>query len=546
MRFGGIVAALAALWIATPLQAAWLEVRSPHFIIYSEGSPDAARKFAKNLERFDKAVRKLLAFPDVEGNDPNPVTVFLVDSVSQISDLCKGGNEPADKAKAGKQCRWVAGFYRARAAGSVAFVPRMAGSGPLSLDATTILFHEYAHHLMLANSGAAYPAWYVEGFAEFVSNAKLDQKGVVGIGLPANSRASALYAEAAMPVRDLLTANPSTLGSTETSIFYARAWLLTHYLTFATTRDRQLTRYLEAINAGKSSAAAADETFGDLHALNREVEAYLRRNRFASLSVPVTDIAPDALRIRQLSPGEDAMMKVRLQSQRSVNSETAPAVAAEARRIAAAYPTDTGAQVALAEAEDDAGNFDAAEAAADRAVAAEPNNRHALILKAMAIMHRASHDNQFDDVTWRTARRLLVKANQIEPDAAWPLALFYRSFREQGRDPTGSAVAALERAATLVPQDASLRMMLVSQYLHDHKYEEARIVLMPLAFDPHAPADNPARKLLEAIDKRGANGLSGAALLNIDLSSDDETKPESRNDQHSPSGPPLFPANRFH
>jgi hypothetical protein len=386
MRFSKWMAALAALWMGAPLQAAWLQVRSPHFIIYSEGSPDAARKFANNLERFDQAARKALAFPDFEGDDPNPLTIFLVDSVSAVSALCKGGLDKADQAKADKNCRYVAGFYNGRVSGSVAFVPRYAGTNPLSLNATTILFHEYAHHLMLGYSGAAYPAWYVEGFAEFVANAKLDTKGEVGIGLPANSRSLSLYGDYPMPASKLLTARPSAMSSDERITFYARAWLLTHYLIFSDTRNDQLIAYLNAINTGKSSEEAAKAAFGDLAALDREVEAYLQRNRYGYLPLKVADTAPEAIRIRRLSPGEDAMMPIRLQSQRSVSSETAPKVAAEARRIAAAWPNDPDVQVILAEAEYDADDFAAAEAAASRALTAAPDNVPAMIFKARAIM----------------------------------------------------------------------------------------------------------------------------------------------------------------
>lgn len=513
------IAAFATLVLSAPLRAEWQEVRTRHFIVYADASQDSARKFATDLEGFDEGLRKFLGLADREGDDANPLTVFVVDNVGAVNSLCRSGQ--AEGAKAREACRYVAGFYDGRVSGSVAFVPRSSGKGPLALTAQTILFHEYAHHLMRANSRAAYPAWYSEGFAEFVSNAKLDRKGEIGIGMPANSRAWSLYTATPIPVSKVLTVNPATLDATERTVFYGRAWLLTHYLSFSDSRTGQLTAYLTAINAGKSSADAASSTFGDLDALNKEVESYLRRNRFGYLPLPLTPLASDAVRLRRLGAGEAAMMEIRLQSQRSVDEDSAGSLAAKARSLAARWPGDSGAQLILAEAEYDAGNDDAVEAAADRVLAAAPEMSTAMIYKALAIMHRARAGKRSDDVIWRAARMWLLKANRLQPDAAWPLVLFYRSFIDQGIAPTANAVSALERGAELVPQDGQVRMMLVGQYLRAGKLAHARAALIPLAFDPHADANNPARRLMERIDRSIAAGSTGRLLPAIDPSSDD-------------------------
>lgn len=523
MRARELVAACVGLWLAMPAQAAWHEIRTRHFIVYSEGSADRTRRFAVDLENFDQAARKALDYPDIDGDDPNPLTVFAVDNFDAVKRLCQGG-EATLKGKAA--CRYVGGFYKGRVSGSVAFVPRAAGNGPLDLNARTIFFHEYAHHLMLAHSHAAYPAWYVEGFAEFVSNVEI-RPTEMGIGYPAKSRAWALYGGQAMGVKELLTANPSSLTAERRAVFYARAWLLTHFLTFADGRVGQLRQYLEAINRGKSSEVAAQDVFGDIAVLDREVEAYLRRNRFSYLGIAITQPRPETIRLQPLSAGEAAMMPIRLQSQREVDSRSAPLVAADARRIASAWPNDPGAQLILAEAELDAGDARAAEAAADRALAADAAYRWAMIFKARALMQRAQDENRFDAATWRTARSWLLKANKQEPDAAWPLMLYYRSFLQQGERPTPNAVDALRRSAQLAPQDNEVRMMLVTQYLRDKQLAEGRAVLAPLAFNPHAGPGNPARRLLELLDRDGLAGLlkAGTGLMSEPIL---ETPPEDQ------------------
>lgn len=489
-------------WSATPASAAWFEARSRHFTVYAEGSAASVREFAADLERFDHALRTLIQHPD---DDPNPVTVFVMDDTRAVETLCKGAS-----GKSVKDCRYIAGFYSSRVSGSVAFVPRRAGAGRFDTNARTILFHEYAHHVM-ANFGSAYPAWYREGFAEFVSNVKLDKQGEVGLGLPANDRIRSIYRRAAIPMRRLLTENPSSMTPDDRLAFYARAWLATHYLAFSAKRHGQMNAYLKAINTGVPAADAAAAAFGDLHELDIETSGYLKRGRFTYLRLAVPVLPEGAIKVVQLEPGDAAMMPARIQSNRGVDEKIAREVVAQARLIASAYPDDPGAQKALAEAEFGAGNLAAADAAADRVLAKAPDDMKAMIYKALIILRRANEDPQSGDGMFKDARKWLQKANRVQPDAAWPLYLFFTTYRMQGQKPTPNAADALERAFALAPQDNSVRMTLVQHYLEEKNFRHARAVLAPLAFDPHISADHPAVKLIAQIDEWERTGTSNAA-----------------------------------
>ncbi len=63
-----------------------------------------------------------------------------------------------------------------------------------------------------------------------------------------------------------------------------------------------------------------------------------------------------------------------------------------------------------------------------------------------------------DPAVWQAARGWFIRANHVEPDDAWPLLLFYASFRAQGVAPSKSAVTGLEAALAAVPQDGALRL----------------------------------------------------------------------------------------
>lgn len=492
--FKATLAVMMAAW-AMPAAAAWFEVRTDHFTVYSDGEEGATRAFAAKLERFDQGMRKLRGLYDGELQRANPLTVYVVTGISQVQKLCGGA-----AGKASGSCKSTAGFYTGSISGARAFTPRYSDGNPDA--ALTILFHEYGHHIMMANSGAAFPAWFTEGYAEFSSTARFDRKGKIGFGVIAYHRAYGLTSGGDMPITDLLTSTTSELKTPERlDLFYGRAWLLTHFLTFEPSRAGQLETYLTLINQGRPGLDAAKEAFGDLEALDRDLDKYMRKS-LSFFELPVAEIPPQSLKSRRLEPGEQAMMPVRLRSERGVDNAEAATLVIEARQLAAPFQKDPGAQLVLAEAELDADNPQLAEAAADRVLAADPNNYKALLFKGRALMTIADHAGSREEGTWRRIRALFVKANGLRNNGAEALWLFYRSYWAQGIAATPNAIAALERASALAPQDGQVRFALAGEYLRASKLPEARLALASLAYDPHAKPGNIAAKLIEAIDAK--------------------------------------------
>jgi tetratricopeptide (TPR) repeat protein len=395
-----------------------------------------------------------------------------------------------------------------RAPGSYAVSPRSTGAGGSDLDEQIVLLHEYAHHFMMQNYHGAFPAWLIEGFAEFHSTAKFEKDGGVGIGLPANHRAYSLLAEQPIAIGKLLTSSVSDLKLDARDGFYGRGWLLTHYLTLDPARKGQLSAYVGLLNSGTDSLAAAQKVFGDLGALDKELNRYVRQPtlRYMRLDPKAIEIGP--ISVRALAPGEAAVMDVRIRSKRGVDEAGAKALLPLARKAAAPFPGDALAQVTLAEAAYDAKEYAEAEAAADRALAADPKSVEALVYKGRIKMALASDSATADAATWREVRRWFLAANKIEPDDPEPLMLFYTSFREAGMKPTANAALGLEQALGLAPQDAGLRWMMAYQHLQDKKEAQARQTLAPLAFDPHG--GGMAKAAARILDKLASGGATAA------------------------------------
>lgn len=485
---------LLALVATAPAQAAWRVAESAHFVIYSEDKPDSLRVFAEQLERFDAAMRYIRTLDQTTDSHTNKLTIFQVSNVGAVQRMMGG------------KASYVYGFYNGRAGNSIAFVPRRAGGGASwDLDAETVLLHEYAHHFMFRNYPAAFPLWFAEGFAEFNSTARFVADGSVDLGLPAKHRAAGLFLGTPLPLSTMMQADKRKLNAQAIDVLYGKGWLLTHYLSFAKERDGQLGNYLLAINKGQPSLEAATSVFGDLAKLEGELHRYKNGRRFTYLRVPSHRLTISPIAVRELSAGANAIMPALMQSRRGVDDVSAKKVLVEARTAAKPYPDDPFVQLALAEAEIDAGNLAEAEKAADRVLAAEPANVRALIFKGRVAMQRLKDADKTSAEGWKAARRWFTRANRAEPGAPEPLIYFYRSFMDAGEKPTPNAVEGLRSAAALAAEDDGLRLMLGHQMLLDGKGKDAREALAPAAYHPHGGGlAEFAGRVVAAIDSGGA------------------------------------------
>ena len=487
---GWLVMALAIA--ATPARAEWMRAETKHFVVYEDAKPEVARKLATDLERFDSIIRLFYNQIDRPGAESNKLTVYVVSDVTAVQRLC--GN-----------CANVYGFYDGRASGSMAFTPKTTdGGGPGRLSPQVVLFHEYAHHFLLGNFALAYPAWFSEGFAEFVATTTITDKNLT-VGVAANHRAYSVFDGPSMPARLLFDpAGRKRLDADEIGAIYARGWLLTHWIMFNSERRAKLQRYVIALNNGTPSLKAATDAFGDLDALDKELRRYLAQSTLPGLILKPDAVPMPTVTVAPVSPGVEAMLEYRMVSARGVNQKTAPPLYRRAAPIAAKFPDDAVVQGWFAEMAFDAGEEADSAAAADRALAVDPKSIQALLYKGRLAQRAAMKSKAPAD--WKTAREFFVRANRIDPDKAMPLELFYLSYEAEGTTPRASAVAGLLRAQELVPQDPSLRTLAARQLIRDSKLPAARAMLAPLAYNPHAPADNPGTRAITALDAKDGPG----------------------------------------
>lgn len=512
------LAALAALAFATPAQADWLKAESEHFVVYADDSEKDVRHFAEILERYHAAMEVVTGRKSEPPSPSNRVTIYSVGSTRDVRDLAGGS-------------KFLGGFYIPRAGASAAFVSDVRPSSGELERAMITLLHEYAHHFLIGSSRFAMPVWMNEGAADFFASARFPKNGGVDIGRPAQHRAMELKFAVNVPIEELLSRSFAlpTGKNARYDEFYGRSWALYHYLTFEPTRRGQLVGYARRIAEGASSIDAAREVFGDLQALDKELERYLRQRKMFGFTFAPEAISFAPVTVTRVSQGLGEMLPTMIRSKRGVDEEQAKEVLESARLIAAKYPGDAHVLAALAEAEQDAGNRDAAVAAADRAISIDPSVKNAYVQKGLALFEKAM-EVEDGDAIFAQSLGAFSALNKLEQDHPIPLIYYYRIFFERRAEPTETAKHALERALQLAPFDRGLAMQVGQMQAREGKIALARQTLASSAASPHGDRLSIIAKLMReqlANVPEGTEWTPGAlGLANLQAIAIDEDLPE--------------------
>lgn len=474
-----IAIALLALSANPALAAAkWLRADTHNFIIYSSGGSKQLQEFATNVERFDALLR--LRANVAREDKPNRLTIYML---AQADDVARMVDDKS---------RGIAGIYLPRAEGSFAIVNREKAVSEYDLSGSTVLFHEYAHHFMFRHFNAPYPAWYVEGFAEFASTATFKPDGSWVLGAPPYYRAYGLLEAERVPIESLLFDPVRRKTRSQTDAFYGRSWLLVHMLAMAPSRAGQINSFLAAIGAGTPHRQAAIGAFGDLAALDKSLDAYLKSSRFSAMRSSNPLPIDGSVTIAELGPIGSQLTELGLK-RRTAN---APAKTRDAlKALAASAPGNSEVWYELARAEQQLGEglkdealkpvIVATEAAVDRALALDPNHVRANVLKARLAFDRLdeAHDESAD--SWRAARVYVTTANaadNLDPEA---LAAWYESYVRQGKSPSQTASDGLALAFSRAPEAMGLRMNYAFDLARRGQYNAAINLVEVLAYDPH-------------------------------------------------------------
>lgn len=476
--------------VASPARAEWLKAESERFIVYGDGNPRQLIAFTEKLETFDRLLRWKMGLP-IDEVPPRKLPIYLVDGAG----LRRVSPTVGDN---------VAGFYAAREEDIFAVAIR----GGMGDD---VLLHEYAHHFMMQNVPFAYPAWFIEGFAEYFMTADIDETRIL-IGKPNEARGSWLRGTTWISMNDLLAKRSGEVRR-RNETYYPLAWLLTHWFMGNDARFAQLRAYLLDVGAGGNAIEAMPRATGMTNGeLRRELRGYMGRipytqiqNFFPRAQVTVTPLPA--------SSNDFLLMTQRLTGVPTSHSDS---TLAEVRRLAARHPDDPAAMLALGHAEMHLGDRDAGEAVLRRLIAAHPDHVEGHQYLAKSLLERAAEDGADVRALKMEAQRLLGRAFQLD-DANFRTFMLLAETREGSPGyPSENDVLTRELALQLAPQLDKARIDMARTYLAAGRREDAIRTIEVLANDPHGGDDAKAAQAL----LNEARGLSEAEARAEDAAAD--------------------------
>lgn len=471
MKMGWLAGLLAGAALVLPAvaHAEWKRAESAHFIVYGHGER-SVREYAVMLEDFDDLLRRLHGRPKDDAA-ARKLPVYLVSDLSDVQ-------------RVNPKLERVAGVYFSAPGEVFAMAIRdvVGGDNDQNRGDDAVL-HEYVHHFMMRYYPSAYPAWLVEGYAEYYMTADLGMQRLTVGGFNAGRARTLVRPGSWIPMEDVLGKTTQQLKKDEGASYYAQAWLLTHYIVSDPERYRKLKPYLEAARSTQDPVGAWKTVYGDdPQQLTRKLKSYMDKPIAAgALARNPGDAA--GITVTSLSPGADDLLLEWQRLKLGVPEADREAFMANVRKRAARQPADRFSRLVLARAETRYGDRATGEATLNTLLTADPKDLDALIVLGESRLAAGRADQANRPAAFAEAGKMFGRAFKLDPDD--PVVL--RGYADsQSLKPVDENIVNVRlKAFRVAPQVAVYRLEAAKALIASGDPDLARIVLTPLAASPH-------------------------------------------------------------
>ncbi len=489
---GAAAVALASLclWCIAPAYAQepgrWIRAESEHFIVYADRSEREVRAAVQSLEDLDYTLRVLTAVGDRPA--PNKLEIFLLRSSIPFRRIVPRSD--------------ALGIYLSTTEGIAAILTyRDSSNDMFAVTREQVLSHEYAHHFMLNYFSVAYPRWYVEGWAEYVSTITVEDR-VARIGARNDARGLSIIAAGLLPVNRLLAPERvSNRDDTFTERFYATSWVAASYIANTAERQEGLRRYVRALNDGADPIDSFEPAFGIPPRVFFDELIDHVNGRTQIVGIPLGEASAEMTITRLPRVYDDLLLdttRMRLLP-RSADED----LISDVNERVAQFPNEPYAIRARARATLLAGDRAGGRAQLESIIAATPDDAEARFLLGRSYLAEAEETPDQGDALVAQARRHFAQGFRAHPDH-YPTLFAYASTFSGGATPmTEDQLNVMMRALELAPQQSAIRVMLAEELIEASFYDNALAVLRPLMYAPHGGARSErARVLAEAARER--------------------------------------------
>src|ERR1700722_5262691 len=411
----------------------WVEIRTAHFIVASDGGEKTARRFADEFETLLRVFQATM--PNSRVSTGIPVRILVARDGQSFARMAP--EFPFDK----RHEQPPGLFFFGREKGYIGIRGNASGHYPF-----IEIFQSYAHEI-LKLSYRNLPPWLEEGYSTVYGSLTFNDRGV-RLERPDPDDLSVLFESPLLPLDLVLhvdRSSPYYSPGNKQSVYFAESRVLLHFLITDTqfTGTKAMERYVTAVQSGTESLQAARDAFGDLNQLQTKLDAFVKQVSGPPAEIPVPG-------------GSDSGGAPRTLSASEIEARTADFLALRGRSEDAQDKLEEALtnEPALAEAEQDLGfillknqDLDEAQKHLDRAVQLDPND--ALNFYGQGLLAMAAAKGGSASVPVK-AVEALEKCVALNPDfaPAWfNLAMIY----SQHSETLAKALTDARHAATLAP-----------------------------------------------------------------------------------------------
>ena len=290
----------------------WVEIRTAHFLVASDGGEKTARRFADEFETLYRVFQATM--PNSRVSNGIPVRILASRNGQSFARMApefpydKRREQPPGLMFSGAEKTYIG--LRANASGRFQHIE---------------LFQNYAREI-LKRSYRKLPPWIEEGYATVYGSLAFSDKGA-RLERPDPDDLSVLFESPLLPLDLVLRVDrdsPYYSPGNKQSVYFAESRVLLHYLIGDPQfiGSKAIERYLTAVQSGTDSLQAAREAFGDLNQLQAKLEAYVKfvNGPPADLSIPAgndSGAAPRTLSAWEIEARQADFMAVRGKSEDS-------------------------------------------------------------------------------------------------------------------------------------------------------------------------------------------------------------------------------------
>jgi hypothetical protein len=494
-----VIAAVTAVLLlvnSVHAQRAWIEVRSSHFVVVSEGDERAARNVAWQFEQVRLALNKVWAWAGAPAD--RPVHVFALRNEDAMKAMAPKYWETRDGIRPTSVYVTAPDRHYVALRADVVADDRVGSANPY-----WGAYWSYSAVVIDRGLGRSMPLWLSRGLSGFMANTIVTDRSVQ-VGRISVPFLQLLHERGRIRLAEFLAVDPQSPWYTQgdrREVFDAQASTFVHYLMFGDkgTHRRGSDRFVALIRDGRPAAEAFKTAFGDLEALENGFSLYVRQplSQFVIVAAD-TAVKRETFSLRAIPAGESAAARAGFHAAMGREPD-ARALVAEANKLTPGIAAAHEVEGLLFDA---GSNPDAARQSYGRAIEAGTSNFYSKYRWAALTWYR----RDIDDATRARVREVLEDAVTVNDQFADSFALLSDVRVRLGA--TMAGVSAARTAVALDPDDVYGRLALARALASSSAPEEARKeARQALAMATTDNERRSANELIAFIDKTGARAL---------------------------------------